>query len=38
VLDQAGDVLLVLDDEYAMPGHAHDRQYRPEVSLPCRGC
>ena len=39
VLDEAGDVLLVFDDEDAVFGHVRrDQQYRPEVSPPCRSC
>jgi hypothetical protein len=38
VLDQAGDVRLVFDDEHAMLGHSVEHpQYRRDVSLSYRG-
>ena len=32
VLDEAGDVLFVFDDEYAVFGHGARSAYRPDVS------
>ena len=38
VLDEAGDVLLVFDDEYAVSGHSAPLRYGAEVSSSYRSC